>query len=312
MSQLTPTQQTQLDAKRARLFALEHQLELIEAGKIAAGGLLLEIREGQLWSVDPDRAYADFYAYTELRWGFAKREADRKIEAWGQVQELLGAGVPQADLPTNPWQTRDLTVLINKTDVATGARTWVAALTDSRDPTKNPAGRLTGAFLKGYVDAALQQQGAGRRRGSSRARAGTSTAATNGRVVHVTGHTRRVGGIAPVATNATATPAGTVVAPSPAVGAQSTNGLGVLPPEAVSVELLFELADDVRTRRVHVGNPLARKPLFDGLRALIVEVRASLTAADVQGQEARDLSTAAAALSDVVERLRAQPATVAP
>lgn len=297
MTTMTKAQQTAaVKAQRDKLFDLEKKLELIEAGKIAAGGLLQTIRDENLWAVDPDRAYADFYHYTELRWGFQKREADRKIDAFNQVRELADAGVPQDALPTNPWQTRDLAVLINKTDVATAAGAWQKALTDSQDTTINPAGRLTGAFLKGYVDAALQTAGAQRRQGSSRARAGSTTTASNGKVVHVTGHTRQVS--APAAQAPTpslnASPA---PAPAPAVQAPSTNGLGIVPPAAVSAEVLFELADDVKAHRISLSNPLARTPLFEGLAELLEQVAAMVTPGIGAGAEASRLILAATDLA---------------
>ena len=275
MTTMTKAQTAAIKAQRDKLFDLEKKLELIEAGKIAAGGLLQTIRDENLWAVDPDRAYADFYHYPEQRWGFQKREADRKIDAYNQVQALADAGVPQDALPTNPWQTRDLAVLINKTDVPTAAGAWQKALTDSQDTTINPAGRLTGAFLKGYVDAALQTAGAQRRQGSSRARAGSTTTASNGKVVHVTGHTRQVSPPSSPSLNA-----------SPATQAPSTNGLGIVPPAAVSVEVLFELADDVANHRVSVTNPLARKPLFEGIITLLQAVELKLETSTKSSEEA--------------------------
>jgi hypothetical protein len=272
MAALTKAQKQAIDAKRDTLIDLERKLELIEAGKIMAGGLLMQIRDEQLWSVDPDRAYASFEDYTEQRWGFGKREAERKIDAFCQVKSLQDAGVNEADLPSNPWQARDITVLANKTDTATAARTWVTALTDARDPQKNPTGRFTGVWLKGYVDAALKAAGAQRRQGTSRARAGTATQASNGKVVHVVNHTRQVGGSpAPAAGAPTAQ-----AAPAAGVQVPSTNGLGVLPPQQTSVEVLFELADDVKKHRLHLGNPIARKALFDGVTELLAAITAEM------------------------------------
>ena len=283
MAALTKAQKQAIDAKRDTLIDLERKLELIEAGKIMAGGLLMQIRDEQLWSVDPDRAYASFEDYTEQRWGFGKREAERKIDAFCQVKSLQDAGVNEADLPSNPWQARDITVLANKTDTATAARTWVTALTDARDPQKNPTGRFTGVWLKGYVDAALKAAGAQRRQGTSRARAGTATQASgNGKVVHVVNHTRQVGG-------SPATAAGAPIAQAAPAQVPSTNGLGVLPPQQASVEVLFELADDIKARRLHLGNPIARKPLFDGLVAVLNEVREQMTDTARNTEEARAL-----------------------
>jgi len=270
MAALTKAQKQAIDAKRDTLIDLERKLELIEAGKIMAGGLLMQIRDEQLWSVDPDRAYASFEDYTEQRWGFGKREAERKIDAFCQVKSLQDAGVNEADLPSNPWQARDITVLANKTDTATAARTWVTALTDARDPQKNPTGRFTGVWLKGYVDAALKAAGAQRRQGTSRARAGTATQASgNGKVVHVVNHTRQVGG-------SPATAAGAPIAQAAPAQVPSTNGLGVLPPQQTSVEVLFELADDVKKHRLHLGNPIARKALFDGMTELLAAITAEM------------------------------------
>ena len=294
MAALSKAQKQAIDAKRDRLFDLEKKLELIEAGKIAAGGILQTIRDENLWSVDPDRAYADFYTYTEQRWGFQKREADRKIEAYNQVRALADAGVPQDALPNNPWQTRDLAVLINKTDVTTAAGAWQKALTDSQDPAKNPAGRLTGAFLKGYVDQALATAGAQRRQGTSRARPGSSTAAVGGKVTHVTGHTRRVGG-APATPAAPAAQA-PAAAPSAPAQAPSTNGLGVLPPVETTAEVLFELADDVKTHRISVSNPLARKPLFEGAAALLEALASMMDATAKATEEGAALKSAATTL----------------
>jgi len=292
MAALTKAQKQAIDAKRDTLIDLERKLELIEAGKIMAGGLLMQIRDEQLWSVDPDRAYASFEDYTEQRWGFGKREAERKIDAFCQVKSLQDAGVNEADLPSNPWQARDITVLANKTDTATAARTWVTALTDARDPQKNPTGRFTGVWLKGYVDAALKAAGAQRRQGTSRARAGTATqAAGNGKVVHVTGHTRQVGGTpaSPVLNAQAAAWAAQSAASAANTQVPSTNGLGVLPPQQASVEVLFELADDIKARRLHLGNPIARKPLFDGLVAVLNEVREQMTDTARNTEEARAL-----------------------
>jgi len=275
MAQMTSAQKTAVQAQRARLFDLEKTLELIEAGKIAAGGILQQIRDEQLFAVDPDRAYASFEQYTEQRWGFGKREADRKIDAFNQVQQLRDFGVREADLPQNPWQARDLAVLINKTDVATAAGTWVRALAASQDPMLNPAGRLTGVFLKGFVDQALADAGANRRAGTSRARAGSATQASNGTVTNVTAHTRRTGAQqSPPSPSSSAAPN---VGPNVGVAAPSTNGVAVTTPVEVNCEVLFELADDVRTRRLSVDNPLSRKPLFDGLSALIEQVAAMMT-----------------------------------
>ena len=270
MAALTKAQKQAIDAKRDTLIDLERKLELIEAGKIMAGGLLMQIRDEQLWSVDPDRAYASFEDYTEQRWGFGKREAERKIDAFCQVKSLQDAGVNEADLPSNPWQARVITVLANKTDTATAARTWVTALTDARDPQKNPTGRFTGVWLKGYVDAALKAAGAQRRQGTSRARAGTATQASgNGKVVHVVNHTRQVGG-------SPATAAGAPIAQAAPAQVPSTNGLGVLPPQQTSVEVLFELADDVKKHRLHLANPIARKALFDGMTELLAAITAEM------------------------------------
>jgi hypothetical protein len=287
MAQMTSAQKTAVQAQRARLFDLEKTLELIEAGKIAAGGILQEIRDQQLFAVDPDRAYASFEQYTEQRWGFGKREADRKIDAFNQVQALRDHGVAEAQLPQNPWQARDIAVLVNKTDVATAARTWTKALSDSQDPQINPAGRLTGVFLKGYVDAALQQAGAARRQGTSRARAGSATQASNGTVVGVSAHTRRVS--SPSSSGATPPPAPVGVA------APSTNGVAVVTPVEVNCEVLFELADDVRTRRLHLGNPLSRKPLLEGVAALLTEITAQTAPAVRATSEYQALADAIAA-----------------
>ena len=270
MAQMTSAQKTAIQAQRAKLFDLEKTLELIEQGKIAAGGILQTIRDEQLFAVDPDRAYASFEQYTEARWGFGKREADRKIDAFNQVQQLRDFGVKEADLPQNPWQARDLAVLINKTDVATAAGTWVRALAASQDPQLNPAGRLTGVFLKGYVDQALADAGANRRQGTSRARAGSATVATGNGTVRVASHARRTPSV-PSPSLSGATPA-----PTAQVGVQapSTNGVAIITPVEVNCEVLFELADDVRTRRLHLGNPLSRKPLLEGVAALLTEITA--------------------------------------
>lgn len=294
MAALTKAQKQAIDAKRDTLIDLERKLEMIEAGKIMAGGLLMQIRDEQLWSVDPDRAYASFEDYTEQRWGFGKREAERKIDAFCQVKSLQDAGVNEADLPSNPWQARDITVLANKTDTATAARTWVTALTDARDPQKNPTGRFTGVWLKGYVDAALKAAGAQRRQGTSRARAGTATqAGSNGKVVHITGHTRQVG-----TASANAQIGAAVANAANAANAQvpSTNGLGVLPPQQTSVEVLFELADDVKKHRLHLGNPIARKALFDGVTELLAAITAEMTEPARMSPEADPLCLASESL----------------
>ena len=284
MAQMTSTQKKAIQEQRARLFDLEKTLELIEAGKIAAGGILQQIRDEQLFAVDPDRAYASFEQYTEQRWGFGKREADRKIDAFNQVQALRDHGVAEAELPQNPWQARDIAVLVNKTNVATAALTWTKALADSQDPQINPAGRLTGVFLKGYVDAALQQAGAARRQGTSRARAGSATQASNGTVVATHSRRNRAAGVS--------SPSSSVATPAPAVGVQapSTNGVAVTTPVEVNCEVLFELADDLRTRRIHTDNPLSRKPLFDGLATLVEQLAAVVTPTAVASQEGRDLA----------------------
>lgn len=292
--QPTKAQQTAIDTNRTRLFDLEKTLEVIEQGKIAAGGILQAIRDEQLFAFDPDRSYASFEQYTELRWGFGKREADRKIDAFNQVRALRDAGVPEADLPQNPWQARDLAVLVNKTDTATAATTWLKALTDSKDPAINPAQRLTGVFLKGYVDQALATAGAARRQGTSRARAGSATVNTNG-TVKVAQHTRRKAG----SNGAVAPPPSSSAVPPVQAGVQatSTTGHGVTTPVEINCEVLFELADDVKTKRLHLSNPLSRKPLFEGLAELLDQITAALVPGAVQSLEGATLHAAAETLT---------------
>ena len=61
-------------------------------------------------------------------------------------------------------------MLINQVGLPAAVTTWQKALTDTQNPTINPAGVMTGEFLKGYVTTALHANGKQRRSGTPRPR----------------------------------------------------------------------------------------------------------------------------------------------
>ena len=258
-STVVPAGSAALAAKQQRLADLESDLLKFEVAKIATGAILREIRDEALFLVagaSGSRAYADFASYCSDRWGIGEREVARRIEAADIVQQLVDAGVDPLNAPRNPWQARELSVLINATDVQTGVQTWQKALVDSQDPKINPAGQITGEFLKGYVTKALTGAGKARRQGTSRARPSS----------------KNTGAQTPAPAQAsqpsTSAPAAPVSPPAaPAVNGavpSSQPSLQVAQPVAVDASVLADIAADVKARRMQLANPLARKPLFGG------------------------------------------------
>ena len=298
---VVPAGSAALAAKQQRLSDLESDLVKFEAAKIATGAILREIRDEALFLVagaSGSRAYADFASYCSDRWGVGEREVARRIEAADIVQSLVDAGVNPMNAPRNPWQARELSVLINATDVATGVQTWQKALTDSQDPKINPAGQITGEFLKGYVTKALTGAGKARRQGTSRARPGSVNTGTQ--------------------TPAPSAPAAPTSPPSaPAPQAPAVNGavpssqpsLQVQAPQAVDASLLALLASDLRARRLQMANPLARRPLFGGVTLLLEALEATLVKPAAISAEGQALQAALIALSDKIAE-KATPAAV--
>ena len=141
-----------LAAQQQRLSDLEQDLMKFEVAKIATGGILREIRDDALFLVAGGtgaRAYADFASYCADRWNIGDREVARRIEAFENVQKLIEAGVDPLAAPKNPWQAREVAVLINQVGLPAAVTTWQKALTDSQNPTINPAGVMTGEFQPG-------------------------------------------------------------------------------------------------------------------------------------------------------------------
>ena len=150
------------------------------------------------------------------------------------MQQLVDAGVDPLNAPRNPWQARELSVLINATDVQTGVATWQQALVDSQDPTINPAGQITGEFLKGYVTKALSGAGKARRQGTPRARPGSKNTGTQTPAPAVAQNTGQVNANNSPAPSPSATPAVNGV-PS------SQPSLQVAQPVAVDTSVLADI-----------------------------------------------------------------------
>jgi hypothetical protein len=295
-AQVVPAGSAALAQKQQRLEALENDLRRFELAKIQTGGLLKEIRDEALYLVaggSGSRAYADFGAYCADRWNIHDREVARRIEAFENVQRLVDAGVDPLLAPRNPWQARELAVLINATDLATGVKTWQKALTDSQDPVLNPAGQITGEFLKGYVTEALSQAGKQRRQGTSRARpssrnTGNQTPAPSG-----------TGSSVPLQPS----PSATVVSNGPAVSQPS---LQVAAPQGADVSVLAGIASDVKARRLQQANPLARKSLYGNLTLLLEAIEAGLVKPAALSAEGQALQAALLSLADKIAE-KAQP-----
>jgi hypothetical protein len=301
--QIVSAGQQAIDQKRTRLAQIESDLAMFEMAKIKTGELLREIRDSALFLVaggPGSRAYADFASYCTDRWGIGERETGRRIEAFENVQLLLDAGVPPALAPTNPWQARDLAVLIHRTDAATAAQTWQKALTDSADPKINPAGRITGAFLQGYVTQALNNAGRGRKVGTSRARpASTSTVVLNGQAA---------------AFAAASAASATHAAPAPVAVPITQPSVTPVSPVGTDVAILANIASDVKDRRAVLANPLARRPLFGGLTLLVEEITAKMTKGAAVSAEGQALQRALLELSNAISEKASTPtpAPVAP
>ena len=295
---VVPAGSAALAAKQQRLSDLESDLLRFEVAKIATGAILREIRDDALFLVagaSGSRAYADFASYCSDRWGIGEREVARRIEAADIVQQLVDAGVDPLNAPRNPWQARELSVLINATDVQTGVQTWQKALVDSQDPKINPAGQITGEFLKGYVTKALTGAGKARRQGTPRARPGSTNTGTQ------------------TPAPAPSAPAAPVSPPAaPAVnGAVPTSqpSLQVAQPVAVDATVLASLASDVKSRRMQLASPLARKPLFGGLTLLLEAIEAGMVKPAAISAEGQALQAALVALADKIAE-KATPAAV--
>ena len=298
---VVPAGSAALAAKQQRLATLEGDLLRFEVAKIATGAILKEIRDDALFLVAGGtgaRAYADFSSYCSDRWGIGEREVARRIEAYDNVQRLIEAGVDPLNAPRNPWQARELSVLINATDVQTGVQTWQKALTDSQDPKLNPAGQITGEFLKGYVTQALSGAGKARRQGTPRTRPGSKNTGT-----------QTPAPSAPQAPSSPSTPA----PQAPAVnGVVSQPSLQVAAPVAVDVTVLAGIASDVKARRMQLANPLARKPLFGGLTLLLQELEAVLVKPAAVSPEGQALQAALLRLADKIAEKSQAPAPATP
>ena len=300
---VVPAGSAALAQKQQRLASLESDLLRFEVAKIATGAILREIRDEALFLVagaSGSRAYADFASYCSDRWGIGEREVARRIEAADIVQQLVDAGVDPLNAPRNPWQARELSILINATDVQTGVATWQKALVDSQDPTINPAGQITGEFFKGYVTKALADAGKARRQGTPRARPGSKNTGTQTP--------------APAQASQPSTPA------SPAPQAPAANGavpssqpsLQVAQPVAVDVSVLADIAADVKSRRLQQANPLARKPLYGGLVLLLEAIEGGLVKPAAVSPEGQALQAALLSLADKIAEKSQAPAPVAP
>ena len=300
---VVPAGSAALAAKQQRLSDLEGDLVRFELAKIATGAILKEIRDEALFLVSGgpgSRAYADFAGYCADRWGIGEREVARRIEAAENVQKLVDAGVDPLQAPRNPWQARELAVLINATDVQTGVVTWRRALTDSQDPTINPAGQMTGEFLKSYVTAALHDAGKQRRAGTPRTRPSSRN----------TGNQTSAPAVnpAPGMLNAQAQ-AWAAHSASSAVAdgvASSQPSLQVAAPVSVDTSVLAGLAADVKARRLQLANPLARRPLFGNLTLLLTELEAVLVKPAALSPEGQALQAALLGLADRIAE-KAQP-----
>jgi len=297
---IATTGSSALAAKQQRLSDLEGDLMRFELAKIATGGILKEIRDDALFLVaggTGSRAYADFASYCADRWNIGDREVARRIEAYENVQKLIEAGVDPLHAPKNPWQAREVAVLINQVGLPVAVSTWQKALTDSQDPKVNPAGVMTGEFLKGYVTSALHANGKQRRSGTPRPRPSTGTNAGVQTAVPapppiVTPAAPPVSAIPPLSPSPAQTPA-----PAP-VSSQTTLQVAVTTTADVSV--LPALAADVKARRVQIGNPLARRPLFGGLTLLLTDLEAVMVKVAATSAEGQALQAALTKLADKI------------
>lgn len=300
---VVPKGSAALAAKQQQLEALEAQLRTFEMAKIATGGILKEIRDDALFLVAGTtgaRAYADFAQYCQDRWGIGDREVARRIEAYDNVQKLIEAGVDPLQAPKNPWQARELAVLINQTDVATAVDTWNRAVKDSAN---NPAGMLTGEFLKGYVTKALADHGKTRRPGTSRARPTAGSGVQTPAPAQASAPASHTGGFAP------STPSAPAPSAPSANGQVSAPSLQVAPPAGsfVDASVLADIAGDVKARRSQLANPLARKPLFGGLTLLLSEIERVMVKPAALSQEGQDLQKALLALADKIAEKTSAP-----
>lgn len=101
-------------------------------GEVAAA--LLEIRDLKLYR----HSHATFEAYCRERWGFAKSQAYRLLEAG----EVIGVLSPIGDIPANEAQARELAPLLDEPEVLADA--WEEAQSD---------GVPTAAKVKAAVEA---------------------------------------------------------------------------------------------------------------------------------------------------------------
>jgi len=285
-----------LAAKQQRLADLEGDLMKFELAKIATGGILREIREDGLFLVAGGpgaRAYADFASYCADRWNIGDREVARRIEAFENVQKLIEAGVDPLAAPKNPWQAREVAVLINQVGLPAAVTTWQKALTDSQNPTINPAGVMTGEFLKGYVTTALHANGKQRRSGTPRPRPSTGTNA---------GVQTSVPAPAPASAPAAPAPAAApapVQTPAPAPATSQTT-LQVAVTTTADVSVLPALAADLKARRMQLASPLARKPLFGGTVLLLAELEKAMVNVAATSAEGQALQAALISLADKI------------
>lgn len=298
---IQPKGSAALAQKQQRLANLESDLVRFELAKIEVGGILKEIRDDALFLVAGGpgaRAYADFATYCADRWGVGEREVARRIEAYDIVRALVDAGVDPLNAPKNPWQARELAVLIKATDTPTAVGTWQKALTDSQDPKLNPAGMMTGEFLKTRVTAALTAAGAKRRAGTPRPR--PSSVNTGNQTP------------APAQASAPSVPsAPTANGPAPVVppSQNSQQSLQVVPASQVDASVLADIASDVKARRASLANPLSRRPLFGGLTLLLTELEKVMVKPAALSAEGQDLQKALLALADrIAEKNSVNPA----
>jgi hypothetical protein len=288
---IATTGSANLASQQQRLADLEGDLMKFELAKIATGGILREIRDDALFLVaggTGSRAYADFASYCADRWNLGDREVARRIEAFENVQLLIEAGVDPLQAPRNPWQAREVAVLMNQVGLPVAVSTWRKALTDSQDPKINPAGMMTGAFLKDYVTSALHANGKQRRSGTPRPRPSTGT---NAGVQTSVPAPTIVTGPAAVAT---------APAPAPAAAPATTTPttLQVAVTVTADVSVLPALAADVKDRRLHIANPLTRRPLFGGVALLLAELEKAMVKTAATSAEGQALQAALTSLAD--------------
>jgi len=295
--QMTPNQTAGLAAKQQKLADLEGLLVKFEMAKVEVGGILKTIRDENLFLVAQGRAYPDFVSYCEDRWGVGEREIARRIEAYDQVHALIDAGVDPARAPQNPWQARALQVLINRTDVHTAAAAWQKALTDSQDPRLNPAGRMTGAFLKEQVDEALKAAGRARKAGTPRPRASST--------VNVRSHQRGAPGSAGSAGQQAANQAAQAnsappAQPAPAPAPVTQPSLTPTVTTATDVTAIGDIAADVSQKRLALSNVLQRRTLFANLEVLADAIAAQIGKGAAQSAEGQKLQAALTRLVDAI------------